>query len=187
MANELQGKVEAVLVSPPGSYLPGNPVDVVEVTLEGFAGDKHSGLTMRANSSQKPYPKGAEIRNVRQVSLVSVEELAEIAQGLSVPTILPEWVGANLLISGVSELTKLSPGSRLYFANGAGLVIEGENTPCTTAGGALQEQYPEIEGLATRFPKQAIGKRGLVAWVERAGQIKKGESVVVRHALDVRS
>jgi hypothetical protein len=187
MAEDFQGKVEVVLVSPPDSQLPGQPVEQVEVSLEGFLGDKHAGLTMRASSSQKPYPKGTEIRNVRQVSLVSLEELEEVAQRLGVPQIRPEWVGANLLISGVPGLTKLPAGTRFYFEDGAGLVVEGENMPCTTAGGSLAAQFPEIEGLANQFPKHAIGKRGLVAWVERAGRIRQGEAVVVRHALDVRS
>lgn len=187
MAPELPGKVEAVLISPPESKLPGQKVEQVEVTLEGFVGDKHTGLTRPAGSSQKPYPKGAEVRNVRQVSLVSVEELAEIAQRLGVPHIEPEWVGANLLISGVPDLTKLAPGSRFYFDDGVGLVVEGENMPCTTAGGSLQAQYPDKEGLASDFPKQAVGKRGLVAWVERGGHIHQGEAVVVRHAADVHS
>lgn len=187
MAEEMQGRVEAVLVSPPDSQLPAQQVDQVEVTLEGFVGDKHAGLTMRAGSSQKLYPKGAEVRNVRQVSLVSVEELDEISQRLGIPHIRPEWVGANLLISGVPDLTQLRPGSRFYFADGAGLVVEGENLPCTTAGGSLQAHYPDIEGLANKFPKQAIGKRGIVAWVERAGRIRPGEAVVVRQALDERS
>ncbi len=60
------------------------------------------------------------------------------------------------------------------------MVVEGENMPCTTAGSTIQENYPEVEGLVSRFPKQALGKRGLVAWVERPGTISKGESATVK-------
>lgn len=185
MAKDIQGKVEALLVTP--KEMPGNPVDQVEVTWEGFVGDKHFGLTRKAGSSQNSYPKGTEIRNVRQISIVSPEELKEVADAMQVPAIEPEWVGANLLISGVPDLTKLPPGSRLYFENGVGIVIDGENMPCVTAGGSLQEQYPDQEDLQTAFPKKAIGKRGLVGWVERPGILRKGESVTVRLAHDVRS
>ena len=155
--------------------------------MGGFKGDKHYGLTMQANSSQKPYPKGAEVRNVRQVSIVSVEELEQIAANMDLPKVEPAWVGANLMLSGVPDLTHLPPGSRLYFENGVGIVVEGENEPCTTAGGSLQSQYPNRPDITTSFPKNAIGKRGLVAWVEKPGLIRKGERVTIRTAENVRA
>ena len=187
MSEMMTGKVEALLLSPPDSYLPAKAVEQVEVTWEGLVGDKHAGLTMQANNYQKPYPKGAEIRNVRQISLVSREELEQIAAGLDVPELQAAWVGANMLVSGIPDLTQLPSGSRFYFEGGVGLVVEGENLPCSTAGGAVQEQYPEREGLASQFPKKAIGKRGLVGWVEKPGSIRVGETVQVRFAQDVKS
>jgi MOSC domain-containing protein YiiM len=187
MSKMMTGKVEGLLLSPPNSYLPAQAVDQVDVSWEGFAGDKHSGLTMKAGSSQKHYPKGAEVRNVRQISLVSREELDQIAAGLDVPEVQAAWVGANMLVSGIPELTQLPSGSRLYFEGGVGLVVEGENLPCSTAGGAVQEQYPDREGLASQFPKKAIGKRGLVGWVEKPGAIRVGETVQVCLAQDVKS
>ncbi|MEX1071212.1 MAG: MOSC domain-containing protein [Anaerolineales bacterium] len=182
---DMNGKIEALLVT--AHDLPSNPVDEVEVTWEGFVGDKHFGLTRKASSSQKAYPKGTEIRNVRQISIVSPEELKEVADALQLPGIEPAWVGANLMISGVPDLTKLPSGSRLYFENGVGIVIEGENMPCVTAGGSLQGQYPDRKDVQTAFPKKAIGKRGLVGWVERPGILRKGERVTVRLAQDIRS
>lgn len=187
MSEMMTGKVEALLISPPGNGLPAEALDSVEVSWEGFAGDKHAGLTMAAGSSQKPYPKGAEVRNVRQISMVSREELAQIAAGLDLPEVQAAWVGANLLISGIPDLTQLPSGTRFYFEGGVGLVVEGENMPCSTAGGAVEAQYPEREGLASQFPKKAIGKRGLVGWVERPGSIRVGETVQVRLAEDVKS
>lgn len=182
---EIRGKVEALLITP--ESLPGKRVEEVDVEWEGFVGDKHFGLTMKAGTSQKPYPKGAQVRNVRQISIVSREELNEIAEALQIPRVEPDWVGANMLVSGIPGLTKLPAGSRFYFEQGVGIVIEGENMPCTTAGGSLQSQYPDRPEITTIFPKKAIGKRGLVAWVERPGVIRKGESVTVRLAKDVRS
>jgi hypothetical protein len=92
-----------------------------------------------------------------------------------------------MMLSGVPGLTQLPAGSRLYFENGVGIVIEGENMPCTTAGGSLQNQFPDRPELTTAFPKKAIGKRGLVAWVEKPGVIRKGEAVTIRLAEDIRS
>src|SRR3970040_2989795 len=165
MGQEYRGRIETILITP--QYMPSNNLDEVEVSWEGFVGDKHFGLTMKAGSSQKPYPKGAEVRNVHQISIVSIEELDQIAKALDLPVVEPNWVGANLVGSGIPELTQLPSGSRLYFDNGVGIVVEGENLPCTTAGGSLQQQYPDRPELTTIFPKKAIGRRGLGGWVER--------------------
>lgn len=183
MGQEYRGRVETILITP--EFMPGTPVDEVKVAWEGFSGDKHYGLTMKAGSSQEPYPKGTEVRNVRQISIVSVEELKQVAQAMDLPAIEPAWVGANLMISGIPRLTQLPSGSRLYFDNGVGLVIEGENLPCTTAGGSLQQQFPNRPEITTIFPKKAIGKRGLVGWVERPGKLTKGEGFLVRLAQDI--
>ncbi|HEY4717788.1 MAG TPA: hypothetical protein VIH14_02125 [Anaerolineales bacterium] len=185
MGQEYRGRIETILITP--QYMPGSPVDEVEVAWEGFVGDKHFGLTMKAGSSQKPYPKGAEVRNVRQISIVSIEELDQIAKALDLPVVEPNWVGANLMVSGIPELTQLPSGSRLYFDNGVGIVVEGENLPCTTAGGSLQQQYPDRPELTTIFPKKAIGRRGLVGWVERPGKLIKGEGILVRLAQNIRT
>lgn len=182
---DLQGKVEALLVTP--KSMPGTPVDEVEVTLEGFVGDKHFGFTMKSNSYQKQYPKGSQVRNVRQISIVSVEELHEVARDLDLPAIEPAWVGANILLSGIPGLTQLPKGSRLYFENGVGIAVEGDNLPCTTAGGSLQSAFPDRQDITSAFPKKALGKRGLVAWVEKPGVIRKGEGVLVRLAEDVQA
>lgn len=183
MAEDIHGIVEAIAITP--ENIPSLALEEIEVALEGLVGDKHFGLTMKANKFQAPYPKGAHIRNVRQVSIVSVEELAEVAQRMQLTQIDPAWLGANLMLSGIPALTQLPPGSRLYFEGGAGIVVEGENMPCVTAGGCLAEQHPGRSELRSAFPKQAIGKRGLVAWVEKTGVIRKGERVTVRRAEDV--
>ena len=110
--------------------------------------------------------------------------MAEIAKSLDIPRIESEWVRANILISGLGPLSKLSAGSRLHFANGVGLVVEEENMPCTTAGGLIQEAFPDVEGLTSAFPKKALGKRGVVAWVERPGTIQAGERVEITSPSD---
>lgn len=179
MSEISQGQVEAVLIKAKGEAASKSQASVT-VEWDGFVGDKHFGPTKKAGSSQKPYPKGTIVRNTRQVSIVSVEELGEIAGDLEIPGIEAEWLSANLLFSGIKDLTQIPPGSRLHFENGVGLVVEGANPPCTSAGGLIQENYPDKGGITSAFPKKAIGKRGLVAWVERPGSISKGEKVVVQ-------
>ncbi|MCL5429498.1 MAG: hypothetical protein M1347_06860 [Chloroflexi bacterium] len=185
MGEECRGRVETLLITP--KSMPGIPVDEVNVAWEGFMGDKHFGLTMKAGNSQKNYPKGTEVRNVRQISIVSAEELSEVAESMGLPIIEPAWLGANLLVSGIPALTQLPSGSRLYFDNGVGIVIEGENLPCTTAGNSLQQQFPDRPEITTTFPKKAIGKRGVVGWVEKPGRLSTGEGFLLRLAQDIRS
>lgn len=180
MSQELEGRVEAVLIFHRDEDRTSEALDEVAVDWEGFRGDKHYGLTKKASSSQKPYPKGVEVRNTRQVSIVSVEEMADVAGAMEIPSIQPGWVGANLLFSGIPKLSKLPIGTRLHFGEGVGLVVEEANTPCTVAGAAIQGQYPQKDGLTQGFPKHALGRRGLMAWVERPGLIRVGESVTVR-------
>lgn len=183
MAEDMHGVLESISIT--RNLLPSETLDEVEVKMEGLNGDKHFGLTMKAGSKQAPYPKGAEVRNVRQVSIVSDQELKQIAENMQIPHVEPAWVGGNLMISGIPNLTQLPSGSRFYFEGGVGIVVEGANMPCTTAGGSLQEQFPDRKDLTTAFPKKAMGKRGLVAWVEKPGVIRKGEKVTVRLAEDV--
>ena len=95
------------------------------------------------------------------------------------PKIEPEWLGANLLLSGVPNLTLLPPGTRLYFPEDAVLVVEGENDPCIKPGRVLHDLFPEKLEKPSQFPKAAIHKRGLVGWIERAGTIRPGNQVKI--------
>ena len=88
------------------------------------------------------FPKGTLVRNTRQVSIVSTEELALIAEALGVPQVLAAWLGANLELAGVPRLTQLPPGTRLFFPEDATLVVDGENEPCRTAGRAAGGALP---------------------------------------------
>jgi hypothetical protein len=50
---------------------------ISEANLEfgGIRGDRHFGITSKADSRQPMYPRGTEILNRRQITIVSVEEL----------------------------------------------------------------------------------------------------------------
>jgi hypothetical protein len=75
---------------------------------------------------------------------------------------------------------RISPDCRraasLFFEGGATIKIDGQNAPCRFAGESIAEHYPDRDqkALALAFPKQAVGKRGLVGWVEKPGSIRKG-------------
>lgn len=175
----LFGRVEGVYATLTRQSLVSTPFPEIQATLEGFAGDVHSGFIKPAGSREERYPRGEMVRNNRQVSLVSLEELAEVAAAMGVPAIRAEWLGANLAVSGIPRLTHLPPFTRLFFASGAVLIITSENKPCIHPGRVIHEQYPQHSGLADAFVKQALHRRGLVAVVERAGRISTGDKIRV--------
>jgi hypothetical protein len=174
----LAGQVTAVLVchSHEKSAFVTTRQPQATVTFDGFEGDRHSGPTLLSGGRTLHYPRGTEIRNDRQISIVSVEELAQIREALGVPDLLPEWLGANLLLQGLPKLTQLPPSTRLFFAQGATLVIAQANAPCTTPGKVIRDYYNR-PGLETLFPKAALDRRGLVAYVEKPGLIAEGDTV----------
>ncbi|SET37663.1 MOSC domain-containing protein [Oceanicella actignis] len=151
------------------------PLTAVEATFEGFAGECHGGLTRPSCSRvAAQYPKGTEIRNARQVSILSVEELADIAARMGLEALRPEWLGANLVLEGIPDLTLLPPSSRLIFASGASIVVDMENGPCQFPAQEIERERP---GKGKGFKPAAEGRRGLVGWVERPGPIALGDEV----------
>jgi hypothetical protein len=173
------GEVASVLILEQGARIISTEVPDVTVSAAGFEGDRHAGLTRRADVRSPDVPKGTPIRNTRQVSIVSHEDLAEIARRLELPRVKPAWLGANLSLRGLGCLADLPADTRLAFSGGCVLVVSDENNPCTGPGEALEAQYPHRTGLASEFPKQALHLRGVVAWVETPGPIAAGDSVSV--------
>lgn len=92
---------------------------------------------------------------------------------------LPEWLGANLLVKGFPELTKLTMGSRILFPSGAGLICMGENQPCTLPGDEIQKHYKDHEKLSFRFVRAGYKRRGIVCAVERPGEIYENDQVQI--------
>ncbi|MBN36243.1 MAG: sulfurase [Rhodospirillaceae bacterium] len=146
----------------------------LSVTYEGFPGERHSGLTRpTCVRFTDIYEEGAPIRNTRQISIISEEEMALVAEGMGIDRIEPEWLGANLLISGIPDFTLLPPSSRLLFSQGLSLVIDLENEPC----GYPAKQIRKVHGTKSlTFVKNAKHRRGVTAWVEQEGPLAEGDS-----------
>ncbi len=155
----------------------------VIVTFAGFEGDRHAGLTHKSDGRTPHYPRGTEIHNDRQVSIVSVEELDAAARAIEVPEIRAEWLGANLLIEGIPNLTHLPSRTRLFFSGGVTLVVESKNLPCQHTGKIVQDHY-NLPGLQERFIKEFMHLRGIVATVELPGIIRVGETSELRSLLN---
>ncbi|WP_020185488.1 hypothetical protein [Methylopila sp. 73B] len=149
------------------------------LTLEGVPGDPHAGFTRRAGPREPWHPRGAEIRSGRQLSIVSVEELAEIASAMGHSVVEAGWIGADLVMEGLPSLSFLPAGTRLFFEGGACVVVEAQNAPCRHAGRAIAG-HTGRPGDELSFPKIAKRLRGVVASVERVGEVAAGSDVVVR-------
>jgi MOSC domain-containing protein YiiM len=151
--------------------------DKVDITFDGIAGDCHAGRIYASDSRLlKQYKRGVPIANTRQLSVLSEEQLAEIAASLGIPRLEPEWVGANLVTSGIPDLTFLPPSTRMMFSSGATLIVDGENAPCRYVSDVINKHHP---AKGDPFPKVARHKRGLVAWVEKEGMISVGDEIVL--------
>lgn len=146
------------------------------LAFEGIAGDRHSGFLRKADARTPHYKRGLPIRNIRQISIVSVEELADIAAALGLPDILPEWLGANLVIEGVKQLSFLPRGTRIACSDGAALAAEGYNPPCIGPGKVV---HGATGATPQAFIRCASRRRGIVASVERPGTVHAGEKIVV--------
>lgn len=146
----------------------------VRVDFTGFEGEAHGGLTRPSCSRVKrQYQRGTEIRNSRQITILSDEELSAIGEDLTLGTpVDPAWIGGNLVMRGIARLTEVSPGSRIIFEGGVALTVDMENAPCKFPAAVIERYHP---GKGLRFAVVANGRRGLTAWVERTGVIKKGE------------
>jgi len=149
------------------------PLRSMNATFAGVDGEEHSGLTRPSCSRVTAlHPKGTEIRNVRQFSVISAEEMAETAREIGLDRIEPEWLGASMVVEGIVDFSHVPPSSRLQNDDGTTLVIDMENRPCHFPGQEIEKVHP---GFGKKFKTAAKGRRGVTAWIEREGPIRRGD------------
>ncbi|MDV4145763.1 MOSC domain-containing protein [Shimia sp. FJ5] len=149
------------------------PLEEMALGFAGVEGECHGGLT-RASCSRvlSQHPRGTQIANSRQLSLLSAEELEQVAEAIGVEEFDPAWVGASMILRGLPDFSHLPPSSRLQADSGATIVIDMENRPCVLPGRVIEKEQP---GAGKAFKEAAEGKRGVVGWVEREGVIRIGD------------
>jgi hypothetical protein len=151
----------------------GTALQEMRLAFAGYAGETHAGLTRPSCSRvSAQYPKGTEIRNTRQVSILSEEDLAAIAGELGLPAVDPAWMGAGIVVAGIPDFTHVPPSSRLQSESGATLVVDMENRPCTEPAMTIEAARP---GHGKAFKAAAQGRRGVTGWIEREGVLRVGE------------
>jgi MOSC domain-containing protein YiiM len=173
---KLDARTEVILVNTtPHEDLSSSRIPSVRVSYEGLEGESHSGLVRSSCVRVRhQYTQGTEIRNTRQISIVSTEELAVIADTMGIDELKPEWLGGNLVVSGIPDFSQIPPSTRMIFDGGTSLVVDLENSPCKYPGEIIERHHP---GFGKLFAKAAVGRRGVTAWVEREGHITNGDSI----------
>lgn len=193
----LKGRVAQVLKAAGRDFVSA-PVAQLPLTYDGIEGDYHARATRLSGGREPWYKRGTPMRNERQLSILSREELAVIADNLGLPRVEAGWIGGNLVLEGIPDMTYLPPRTLLFFEGGVTLRVDGHNAPCRSAGAELARHVGAsrtggplagpVEGavdwgrtdMALAFVEAAHMKRGLVAWVEREGVIKPGEAVTAK-------
>lgn len=177
----MKGKVTAVCAGG-AEDLGKSAREVIEVHFDGIVGDCHAGPSRKAYSGERE-PKGTVIRNDRQWSAVSDEELADMGERLDLAKPLAAaTLGANLCLSGIPDLSLLPRGTRLKFPSGAALTVEEYNPPCRDMSVAVAEKHATRSGEALKpgaWQRAAMGRRGIVGVVDVPGEIRVGDEVIV--------
>jgi hypothetical protein len=149
------------------------PVAEMPLSFAGPAGEVHAGETRPSCSRVlAQHPRGTTIRNVRQLCIVSAEEMAAVAAELGIAVFDYAWVGASVVLEGIPDFTHVPPSARMQGPDGVTLVVDMENLPCQEPAVTIDKVLP---GQGKGFKAAAKGRRGVTAWVEREGVLRVGD------------
>ncbi len=153
------------------------PRDALDLDWDGPVGAAHSGRTRLSDSRVlAQHDRDTPISNVRQVSLVSQEEVDQIAADLGIDDFDPAWLGATIVVKGLPDFSHVPPSSRLQADNKTTLIVDMQNFPCHQIGKTIELDRP---GQGKKFKEVAKGKRGVTAWVERPGRLALGDRLAL--------
>ncbi len=181
------------IVADRDAALESHAVDQISALFSGPEGEAHGGLTRPSDSRvTSQYKRGTTIRNTRQFSILSAEDLAAIAAKMGLTALDGALVGATMVVQGIPDFSHLPPSSRLQNESGATLTVDMENRPCVLPAKPIEAHHA---GFGAKFKAAAKGRRGVTAWVEREGVFRVGDRLrlhvpdqpVWAHFGDVRS
>jgi hypothetical protein len=96
----------------------------------GIEGESHGGLNRPACSrTLQQHPRETTLKNVRQLTVLSAEDLALIAAQMmssgsgALEKLDPCWLGASLVISGIPNFSHLPPSSRLQVVSSGATIV----------------------------------------------------------------
>jgi hypothetical protein len=151
--------------------------DRLDLSFDGVSGAFHAGLIRPSCSRVKSqYAKGTPIKNERQLSIVSAEELDQIAATLGIDAIDPCRIGATMVVRGIPDFTHIPPSSRLQAPSGATVTVDMANRPCIFPSKSLREVNGDA---ALGFKAAAKGLRGVVGWVAAEGVVAVADTLTL--------
>lgn len=153
------GRVVAVCSSPVGGVPKYRRLEI-EVGPDGVVGDYHAGPFNRHKKRGEPEP------NTRQITIVAQEVLDEMNELLDIQ-LEPGFLGENLTVVGLGDLSDLAPGDLLHVGSVI-LEVTAQNKPCNT----VAVYHPQLV-------KTLYGRRGVCAVVRVPGTIRPGDVVIL--------
>ena len=139
-----------------------------------WVGGAHSGRNHASDSCvMQQHKRDTQIANVRQLSIFSEEAIDEISRAMNIAQFNPEWLGANLVVSGCPDFSHIPPSAQFQSENGTTVIVDMQNYPCHQIAMTIERDLP---GQGTSFKQHAKGW-GLTAWVERPGQLFLGDQL----------
>ena len=118
-AQKRVGTVRGVYAATEGGFET-RAVPALTLTYDGIPGDRHAGMLRPSGPREPWHPRGTEMRNERQLSILGADELLAVAERLGIERLEPEWIGGNLVLAGTivpgETVTALIWRQRLYPA-----------------------------------------------------------------------
>ncbi|MFT7596267.1 MAG: hypothetical protein ACI8R4_003602 [Paracoccaceae bacterium] len=162
---------------PAGGSLRAAAVERLELGFDGDVGARHfGGVRPSCVRVRNLYPEGTEIRNVRQLTVLSEEELVATAAAMGLDRLDPTLLGVSIVLRGIPDFTHVPPSARLQGPSGVTLTVDVENRPCILPGREIETETP---GYGAAFKPAAKDRRGVTAWVERPGALALGDRVTL--------
>jgi len=176
LRRQTMGKVASLYIGK-AKKQPSTRVGSLMLTFSGILGDLHCGANRPAGPREPAFRRGMTLANLRQVSLVSTEELATIASQMRLAHLDPAWLAANIATAGAGPITQIPRGTLIRFPSGASLYVSDLNSPCKAAAKLICGHAPLPQRRPSPFVPNALGRRGLVAFVYSEGQITQGDAI----------
>lgn len=115
-----------------------------------------------------------QIANVRQISIVSQEDIERIALAMGISEFNPQLLGPNLVVTGCNDFAYVPSSSRLQSDHVTTLIVDMKNYFCHQIGMTIECDLPK-HGKA--FKQYAKVRRGITAWVERPEKLALGDKI----------
>lgn len=206
MAQQLQAtgiEVSGLYIVGDGAIWEAEPRSSLDIDFDGIAGDRHAELTRVMQPYESEQMRKLVVANDKHVSLVSGEDMVEIATGmdldiskveerseLSIEHFVAKALAANILVSGEYLNNIALPGLILAFCSDPGEVksavrVTEYNAPCqkplTNMLASLRSLDLSLGGdfvsQKERFKEVAAARRGWVGSVYIAGSIEIGDRI----------